>query len=167
MAEQCDVNCLVENGTKNRLFRVSFTHAEFTLPTTLTHPNGVIHGAPKSPQEVYAGLDGSARDPSASQPPDEARTRGQIDDEIEREASAGGGRRAVAVLLQKMLAAARFVVVAAALVVVGCCRRRRRRRCCCHPAFHRPTSQECRSSCRAIVGHVTILGGLAVLRVTA
>eukprot|EP00903_Cladosiphon_okamuranus_P011333 g10683.t1 len=57
-------------------------------------------------KEVYAGLDGSPRDPSSSHSGETAWTRGHTD-EVRREASAGDGRRAVAVLLPKMLSAAR------------------------------------------------------------
>lgn len=73
------------------------------------HPNGTPdRPCPPRAQEVYTGLDGSARDPLASPHPDMALTRGEVEDEIRREAAVGEGRRAVAVLLQKMLSTARF-----------------------------------------------------------
>lgn len=75
-----------------------------------------------SSQEVYAGFGGSARDPSASQPADKARTQPELVDEIQREASVGEGRRAVSVLLQRMLSAARYAVAGGGrgvIVVVG------------------------------------------------
>ena len=68
---------------------------------------------------MYAGLDGSARGPSASLGGDVDWTKGEVEDEVQREASAGDGRRAVAVLLQKMLSATRFVVVDDVVVVVA------------------------------------------------
>ena len=102
------------------LYRIAFVTHSRSLPA-LSTPS-VFTTAPPSTasgtraQEVYAGLDGSARDPRASQGGDVARAGGQVDDEVRREAAAGDGRRAVAVLLQKMLSAARSVAVVTLLV---------------------------------------------------
>eukprot|EP00752_Nemacystus_decipiens_P003549 g3275.t1 len=71
-------------------------------------------------KEVYAGLGGSARDPSASLGGDVAWTRGEVEDEVEREAVAGDGRRAVAVLLQKMLLDARHETEVVACLHAAC-----------------------------------------------